>query len=96
MVSGHFRLRNTSAYHCESPNFDIGTTTEKLLQIPRLWFRITTIPVDGIDDELCFPLIEEVPRRVRFVREIDQCPVSNDAQEASQRPFDDEDPSSPD
>jgi hypothetical protein len=89
-------LGNINAYHRETPDFDVSASTKELLQVPRLRFRVATIPVDGIDDELCFTLIEEMPRSMGFVREVDQRPVSNNAQKAGECTFNNENPSSRD
>lgn len=84
--------RNTKSYHGKSPNLDVQTSTQKLLQIPWLRLRVTTISVDRIDDELGLALVEEVERGVGLIGEIDDCPIANDTHEDRQSSFDDEDP----
>jgi hypothetical protein len=73
---------NLRTYHRESPDFDISTTIEELGQRPWLGLSITTILVDTINDEHSFTLSQEVPRLMRLVREIHQCPVTDDTKEA--------------
>jgi len=80
------------SYHCESPDLDIKTTSKELFKIPWLRLRISTVSVDSIDDELGFTLIEEVPRCVRLVWEVDQGPIANNTQKASQSTLNDKDP----
>lgn len=80
------------SYHGESPDLDIQTTAKELLQAPWLWLCVTTILVDCIDDKLGLALVEEMPRGVGLVGEVNKCPITDDTQEDRKRSLDDEDP----
>jgi hypothetical protein len=84
---------NAYAYHREAPDLDVKTTAQEFLPVERLRSRIATILVDTLDDESRFALVEEVPGCVGLVRKVDESPVPNNAQEASQSSFNNEDPS---
>lgn len=92
LVDPFFTMR-TSTHHCESPDFDVSTTAQKLLPVERLRFRVATILVDTFDDELGFALVEKVPRRVGLVRKVDKSPVADNAQEAGHSSLNNEYPS---
>ena len=80
------------AYHGESPDLDISSTLQELGDREGLWLRITTIPVDAVDDKHGFSLRQELPTLVGLVGEVYEGPVTDDAEEACKSSFDDEDP----
>lgn len=80
------------AYQRKSPDLDVKSTAEELFQVPRLGPCVAAVPVHTVDDELGFALVQEMPRLVGFVREVDQSPVSEDTQETCQCALNDEDP----
>lgn len=79
-------------YHGETPDLDVHSTLEELGNGEWLGLGITTIPVDTVDDELGFALVQEFPALVCLVWEVDEGPVTDDTKEACKRAFDDEDP----
>lgn len=96
---GQYRCPEPSSYErtnqCVSPDLPISPGSEKLAHIPGFGFRVTSIVVNAVDDELGLPLVEELPGFVCLVGEIDQSPVSDDSEEYCEGSFDDKDPSPP-
>lgn len=79
-------------HHGVAPDFEVQTALEELDRVPGLGLSVTAVLVDAVDDELGLALRQELPRCVGLVGEVDQEPVCDDAEEAGQGAFDDEDP----